>query len=65
MITLCTFITIGPIFVVITLENNEEGTYYYLRRCVQAKQKLDHSVIDGEGLEYHVGTVVVIGTWLR
>ena len=26
---------------------------------------MDHSVIDGEGLKYHVGAVVVIGTWLR
>ena len=29
------------------------------------QKKLDHSVIDGEGLEYHVGVVVVTGTWLR
>ena len=26
---------------------------------------MDHLVIDGEGLEYLVGMVVVIGTWLR
>ena len=33
--------------------------------CVQVKQKLDHSIIDGEGLEYHISGVVVTGTWLR
>ena len=52
-------------FVIIALEDNEEGTYYYLCHCVEAKQKLDHFVIDGEGLEYHVGVVVVTGTWVR
>ena len=33
--------------------------------CVQANFFLDHSVIDGEGLEYHVSAVVVTVTWLR
>ena len=65
MIAFCTFVTAGHVFVVIAPEDNEEGTDYYLCRCVQAKQKLDHSVIDGEGLEYHVSVVVVTGTWLR
>ena len=65
MTALCTFVTAGHVFVVIAPEDNEEGTDYYLCRCVEAKQKLDHSVIDGEGLEYHVGAVVVTGTWLR
>ena len=65
MTAFCTFITTGHVFVVIAPGENEEGTDYYLCRCVEAKQKLDHSVIDGEGLEYHVRVVVVIGTWLR
>ena len=65
MTTFCTFITAGHIFVVIAPEDNEEGTYYYLCGCVQAKQKLDHSIIDGEGLEYHIGAVVLTDTWLR
>ena len=60
-----TFIIVGHIFVVIAPEDNEEGTTYYLCHFVQAKQKLDHSVIDGEGLEYHIGAMVVTGTWLR
>ena len=50
---------------IIAPKGNEEGIYYYLCPCFQAKQKLDHSVIDGEGLEYHMGVVVVTDTWLR
>ena len=65
MTAFCTFVTTGHVFVVITPKDIEEGTDYYLCHCVQAKQKLDHLVIDGEGLEYHVGAVVVTGTWLR
>ena len=65
MTTFCIFVTEGHIFAIITPEDNEEGTNNYLCHCVQAKQKLDHSIIDGEGLEYHVGAVVVTGTWLR
>ena len=65
MIAFCTFVTTGHVFAVIAPEDNEEGTNYHLCHCVQAKQKLDHSVIDGEGLEYHVGAVVITDTWLR
>ena len=65
MASFCTFITIGHIFVVIALEDNEELTYYYLCHCVQDKQKLDHSVIDGEVLGYHISVVVITDTWLR
>ena len=52
-------------FFVIAPEDNEEGIDYYLCHCVQAKQKLDNLVIDGEGLEYYVSAVVVTSTWLR
>ena len=55
----CRFFTVDHVFVVIASKDNEEGTNYYLCHSVQAKQKLDHSVIDGEGLEYHIGVVVV------
>ena len=65
MTTFGTFVTAGDVFAIISPKDNEEGTYYYLCHCFEAKQKLDQSVIDGEGLEYHVGAVVVIGTWLR
>ena len=65
MTAFSTFVTAGHVFDVISLEDNEEGTYYYLCRYVQAKQKLDHLVIDGECLEYHIGVVVVIDTWHR
>ena len=65
MTTFCTFVTVGHVFVVIAPKDNEEGIDYYLSHCVQARQKLNHSVIDGEGLEYHAGAVVVTDTWLR
>ena len=65
MTVFCTFVTTGHVFAIIASEDNEEGTYYYLCHCVQNKKKLDHSVIYGEGLEYHISVVVVIGTWLR
>ena len=65
MTVFCTFITAGHVFVVIAPEDNEEGKDYYLCRCVEAKQKLDHLIIDGEALEYHIDAVVVISTWLR
>ena len=58
-------VTVGHVFAIIALEDNEEGTNYYLFHFVQAKEKLDHLVIDGEGLEYHVDAVVVTNTWLR
>ena len=28
-------------------------------------KKMDHLVIDGEGLEYHIGAMVITSTWLR
>ena len=65
MTTFCTFVTASHIFVVIAPEDNEEGKNYYLCHCIQAKQKLDHSVINGEGLEYHISVLVVTSTWLR
>ena len=33
-----TFVTTGLVFVVISLEENEEGTYYYLCHYVLAKK---------------------------
>ena len=65
MYAFCTFVTAGDFFVVIATEDNEEGTDYYLCHCVQANFFLDHSVIDVEDLEYHIGVVVVTNTWLR
>ena len=65
MTAFCTFFTAGHVFSVIAPEDNEEGIDSYLCCCVQAKQKLDHLVIDGEGLEYHISVVVVTVTWLK
>ena len=64
MTVFCTFVTEGHVFAVIAPKDNEEGIYYYLCHCVQAKQKLNHSVIEGEGLEYHISAMVVTSTWL-
>ena len=38
MSVLCKFIIVGHFFIVIALEENEEGTHYYLCHCVQAKK---------------------------
>ena len=65
MTAFCTFVTAGHVFVVIAPEDNEEGTIYYLCHHVEEKKKLDPSFTDVGGLEYPIGTVVIIGTWLR
>ena len=65
MTAFCTFITIGHIFSIIASKDNEEGMDYYLCHFIQAKQKMDHSVIDGEGFEYHFSVMVVTDTWRR
>ena len=65
MTAFCTFVIASHVFAVIAPEDNEEGIDYYFCYCVKAKQELDHLVIDGEGLEYHIGVVVVTNTWLR
>ena len=65
MIVFCTFVTVGHVFSIIAPKDNEEWIDYYLFHYVQSKQKLDHLVIDGEGVEYHISVVVVTGTWIR
>ncbi|XP_059072923.1 uncharacterized protein LOC131873750 [Cryptomeria japonica] len=56
----------GHVYVVVAEENNEEGTNYYLCRCVEEpKRKLTTTIIDGDGIEYPIGPVVVTGTWLQ
>ncbi|XP_057855945.1 uncharacterized protein LOC131065462 [Cryptomeria japonica] len=55
----------GHVYAVIADENNEEGTNYFLCRCIEAKKKLTSIVVDGEGIEYPIESVVVSGTWLR
>ena len=50
---------------VIAYENNDEETYYFLFQCMEPKKKLKATVIDSEDIEYPIGSIVVIGTWLR
>ena len=52
-------------YAVVAEENNEEGTNYYLCHCVEPKRKLTTTIIDGEGIEYPIGFVVMTGTWLH
>lgn len=58
-------IIVGNVYAFIEIEDNEEGTNYYLCCCVQAKKKLDGPMVDGENIEYPTGSIVVTGTWLR
>lgn len=58
-------INLGHVYAVIIDEYNEEGIYYYLCHCIEAKNKLEAQVIDGENIEYHIGLVFVTRTWLR
>ncbi|KAH9290879.1 hypothetical protein KI387_034996, partial [Taxus chinensis] len=53
------------VFAVIATEDNEEGTDYFLCRCIEERKKLTSPIIDGEDIEYPTGSVVVTGTWLR
>ena len=58
-------INAGHVYAVIADEDNEEGTNYYLCRCVEEKKKLEAPIVDGENIEYPTGSVVLTGTWLR
>jgi hypothetical protein len=53
------------VYVVVAPEDNEEQTDYWLARCVQPKKKLICHEVDDDGFEYPIGSVVVVGTWLR
>lgn len=53
------------VYAVIAAEDNEEGVIYYLCHSMEQKGKLDGPMVDGENIEYHIGSVVVSGTWLR
>ena len=55
---------VGHVFAVIATKDNEEGTNYFLCRCIEERKKLTF-IIDGEDIEYPTGSVVVTGTWLR
>ena len=54
----------GHIYAVVSLKDNEWGTDYWLERCIQAKQILNRSLIDDEGNEFPIGSMVVEGEYL-
>ena len=47
----CT-LNMSYVYAVIADESNEEGTYYFLCHCIEAKKKLTTPVTDGKGIEY-------------
>lgn len=55
----------GHVYAVVAPEDNEEGTEYWLARCVEPKHKLTTPRVDDDGYDYPTGSVVVVGTWLR
>ena len=53
------------VYVVVSYENNDEGIDYFLCWCIGPKKKLITIVIDGEDIEYPMGSIFVRGTWLK
>ena len=56
---------LGHVYVVVALEGNEEEIEYWLVKHVERKNKLVHPRVDDDKFEYPIGSVVVVGTWLR
>ena len=54
----------GHIYPVISLKDNEWGTNYWLARCIRGNQILNRSLIDDEGNEFPIGSMVVEGEYL-
>lgn len=52
-------------YVVVAPEDNDEQVEYWLARCVEPKKKLICDQVDDDGFQYLVGSIVVVGTWLR
>ena len=55
----------GDIFVVVVDPENAEGVDYYLLRCTEPKNKLVESMIDGDGQEYPIGSIIIEGTYYQ
>jgi len=54
----------GHIYAVVAPKDNEWGTDYWLARCIRGKQILNESLIDDEGNEFPIGSMVVEGEYL-
>jgi len=57
-------VQLGHIYAVVAPKDNEWGTYYWLARCIRGKQILNGSLIDDEGNEFPIGSMVVEGEYL-
>ena len=57
-------IQLGHIYAVVAPKDNEWGTDYWLARCIRGKQILNGSLIDDEGNEFPIGSMVVEGEYL-
>ena len=55
----------GYIYAVVTPKDNEWGMDYWLARCIQGKQILNGSLIDDEGNEFPIVSMVVEGEILH
>jgi len=54
----------GHIYAVFSPKDIEWGVDYWLARCIQGKKTLYASLIDDEGIEFPIGSMVVKGEYL-
>ena len=52
------------IYAVVSPRGNEWGIYYWLAHCLEGKKTLMKSVIDSEGIEFQIGSMVIKGEYL-
>ena len=55
---------LGHIYVVVSSKYNEWGTDYWLERCIRGKKILNGSLINDEGNEFTIGSMVVEGEYI-
>ena len=53
----------GHTYAVVASKDNEWGTDYWLERCIRGKQILNGSLIDDEGNESPIGSMLVEGEY--
>ena len=54
----------GHIYAVVASKDNEWGTDYCLEQCIRGKEVMNGSLIDDEGNESPIGSMVVEGEYL-